>query len=123
MRALVVDDSRTTRMLLSRMLNNHGIEAIQAENGLDGVEKIQNNPDVELVLLDWNMPIMNGYEFIKAVRIDKNSNDLAIIMVTTESEISQMVKALAAGANEYVMKPFTEEIIMEKIKLLGFGEG
>ena len=74
--------------------------------------------DVELVLVDWNMPVMNGLEFIKAVRSDRALDPVRIMMVTTETEQEQVIRALDAGANEYVMKPFTKEILVAKLSLL-----
>ena len=72
-----------------------------------------------VALVDWNMPNMNGLELIRAVRADAATRDLPIVMVTTESETSQMVRALAAGASEYVMKPFTAEVVLDKLAFLG----
>ena len=73
----------------------------------------------DLVLVDWNMPVMNGLDFVRAVRSDPSHRKTPVMMVTTETESSQMGKALAAGANEYVMKPFTKDVIQEKLKILG----
>jgi two-component system chemotaxis response regulator CheY len=74
---------------------------------------------VTLVLADWNMPEMNGLELLKRLRQDPELSSLVIIMVTTETEVDQMVVALEAGANEYVMKPFTKNILVEKLQLVG----
>lgn len=119
MRTLIVDDSRTTRAILKRIVNGLGFEAVEAQDGLEALKCVQNEGDFHIALVDWNMPNMNGYEFVKSVRSDRNLSRMAIIMVTTETEVSQIVKALAAGANEYVMKPFDREIIEDKFKLLG----
>ena len=119
MRALVIDDSRAMRSILGQILKSFGFEVTEAVHGLDGLERLRQLGHPEVILVDWNMPEMNGYEFIKAVRADRDYRDIPLMMVTTETEMEQMVKALAAGANEYVMKPFTREIIQEKLLLLG----
>ncbi|MFT5441727.1 MAG: two-component system chemotaxis response regulator CheY, partial [Myxococcota bacterium] len=74
---------------------------------------------VEVALVDWNMPHMNGFEFVQAVRADKQYEDVQIVMVTTETEMEQVTKALEAGANEYIMKPFSQEVIGDKLSMLG----
>lgn len=122
MRALVVDDSRAMRKILARILNGMGIEVTDAENGQVALDRLKENGGIDLCLVDWNMPIMDGYEFICQVRADSSYENMKILMVTTESEIEQMVKALEAGADDYVMKPFTTEVISDKLNLLGIGE-
>jgi len=77
----------------------------------------------DIALLDWNMPEMNGFEFLERVRKDSEFADLRVMMVTTESEMSQVAKALEAGASEYLMKPFTKEALLEKLVLLGLDPG
>ena len=74
---------------------------------------------MRLMLVDWNMPIMNGLEFVSQVRLDKRFQSSLLLMVTTETAVDQMVKALDAGANEYIMKPFTKEVIVDKLRILG----
>ena len=84
---------------------------------------MQRNPDVELVLVDWNMPEMNGLDFIRAVRAQRAYDGVRILMVTTETESEQVSRALNAGANEYVMKPFSKEVLVAKLNMLDvFGE-
>jgi two-component system chemotaxis response regulator CheY len=90
-------------------------------HGREALERLQHAGLPDIALVDWNMPEMNGLEFVKAVRAEPGYKDLPLMMVTTESEMSAMAAALAAGANEYVMKPFTKEIILEKLTLLGIG--
>ncbi len=111
MKALIVDDSRAMRLILSRVLRELGFDLSEAGHGREALTHLNAHLDTALALVDWNMPEMNGLELITAVRQDERFNDLRIIMVTTETEMSQMVKAIEAGANEYVMKPFTKEII------------
>lgn len=117
--ALVVDDSRATRSILKRILKGIDFEVAEAGNGREALERLNEGRKFEVALVDWNMPEMDGYEFVRAVRAEPVYQSMCLMMVTTESESSQMVKALAAGANEYVMKPFTKEIILDKLKLLG----
>ena len=119
MRALVIDDSRAMRSILGKILMGLGFAVDEAGHGRDGLDCLRQGLRPDVILLDWNMPEMNGYEFLKAVRADRAYRDLTIMMVTTESEMSQVVRALAAGANEYVMKPFTAEVIRDKLTLLG----
>ena len=118
MRALVIDDSRTVRAIVGKILRDEGLEVVEAANGREGLERLREGPGAELVLVDWNMPEMNGLEFIKAVRADAAYDAVRIMMVTTETEQEQVVRALEAGANEYVMKPFTREILVAKLSLL-----
>ena len=80
---------------------------------------LANGPAPDVILVDWNMPEMNGLEMIRAVRVEPELRRIPIVMVTTETEYDQVVKALAAGASEYVMKPFTKDIIMDKLDMLG----
>ena len=119
MRALVIDDSKAIRLILGKILQDLGFEVTGAENGLEGLKELKAAGKMDLALVDWNMPEMNGYEFIQEVRKDQAYNDLPLMMVTTETEMSQVVKALEAGANEYVMKPFTKEMILEKLSMIG----
>jgi two-component system chemotaxis response regulator CheY len=119
MRALVVDDSKAMRMIIGRTLKGLGHEVVEACDGLDAQERLKDSGTFNVALVDWNMPEMNGYEFICAVRADAAHNDMKLVMVTTEAEMSQVIKALEAGANEYIMKPFTKEMIQEKLQLLG----
>ena len=120
LRALVVDDSRTMRGILKRILAERGVAVVEASNGRQALDLLQSGESVQLALVDWNMPEMNGYDFICAVRSAPQFDALPIMMVTTEAEIDQMTRALEAGANEYVMKPFTSEVIADKLALLGF---
>jgi two-component system, chemotaxis family, chemotaxis protein CheY len=119
-KALVVDDSRAIRTILGKMLSGCGFEICQAGNGREGLEVLEKEfPNVSLVLADWNMPEMNGLEFVQKLRADARFTAVQVMMVTTETQIEQMSQALEAGANEYVMKPFTTDIIQDKLRLLG----
>jgi len=118
-RALIVDDSRAMRSILRRILNELGFEAIEASDGEEGLKCLARLGKADLALVDWNMPRMNGYEFVRAVRAVPAYDGMPLMMVTTESEIGKVSQALAAGANEYVMKPFTKEMVVEKLAMLG----
>jgi two-component system chemotaxis response regulator CheY len=91
----------------------------QAANGREALVAANESPKLDLFLVDWNMPEMNGLEFVKHIRATPRFAQTPLMMVTTETETSQMVAALEAGANEYVMKPFTKEIIQDKLRLIG----
>jgi two-component system chemotaxis response regulator CheY len=119
-KVLVVDDSRTIRTIIRRSLVELGYEVCEACDGNEALRMIEvGKADVKLVMTDWNMPEMNGFELLKRLRQDPDLAALTIVMVTTETEISHMVSALDAGANEYIMKPFTKDILKEKLELVG----
>ena len=117
--ALIIDDSRAMRAILKRILKNIGFRTSEAGNGQEALERLAEHDDIDICLVDWNMPVMDGYEFVKSVRADKSNEAIWLMMVTTEAEMSRVVKAMAAGANEYVMKPFTDDVIVDKLRLLG----
>lgn len=122
MLALVIDDSRPVRLLVGTYLRDMGMEVIEAADGREGLEMLQCHPDTGFALVDWNMPQMDGIEFIRAVRAQTQWSGLRLIMVTTETESAQVARALDAGADEYVMKPFTKEILTAKLALLDLFE-
>jgi len=118
-KALVVDDSRAMRSILSKILVKLGFEVLQAGDGKEALDVLAREAfTVELVLSDWNMPEMNGLEFVKAMRAEPRYAAVPVVMVTTETHIEQMVVALEAGANEYIMKPFTAEMVENKLRML-----
>ena len=118
MRVLVIDDSRAVRMIIGSILGELGMDVVEAADGRQALAKLEENPDVELMLVDWNMPQMNGFDFIRAVRSQRAYDGVRIMMVTTETEGVQVARALEAGANEYLMKPFTKEVLVAKLALL-----
>jgi two-component system, chemotaxis family, chemotaxis protein CheY len=122
-RALVLDDSRAMRMVMARLLRERGWEVVEAGDGEEGLAVLKDGPTPELALVDWNMPVMNGLDFVRAVRKDPAMSAVTLVMVTTESEHSQVVRALAAGAHEYVFKPFTPEALLGKLSMLGLPVG
>ena len=119
MLALVIDDSRAMRMILRRVLTSNGFDVVEAADGQQALDVVASGPVPDVALIDWNMPVMNGLEFVVAVRANKDYRQMTLMMVTTESEHGQIVRALAAGAHEYVLKPFTNDAITEKLSLLG----
>jgi len=124
MRVLVIDDSRAMLAILRKIMSEVGFEVITASNGREGLQKLEENvAEIQLALVDWNLPEMNGYDFVCTVRSNPAFEGVKLIMVTTETEHENMAKALDAGADEYVMKPFTAATIIEKLELLGIKAG
>ncbi len=121
MRVLVVDDSRAIRRIVSDIMKQLNFEVIEAGNGLEALDRLQQYGAPDIVLVDWNMPEMNGLDFIRAVRANPIYADLPLMMVTTETEMERMALAFMAGVNEYVMKPFDKQTIHDKLQLLGIG--
>jgi two-component system chemotaxis response regulator CheY len=119
MHALIIDDSRAMRSIVRRIVSGMGWETSEAENGQVAIDLLEEGQVPDLCLIDWNMPVMNGYEFITRVRSDDRWRGVTLLMVTTEGDHSSIVRALAAGAHEYVIKPFTADAILEKLALLG----
>jgi two-component system chemotaxis response regulator CheY len=123
---MVIDDSRAMRLILKRIVTQLGFDVVEAANGKEAMDYLAGVLEAGdesklpgLALVDWNMPEMNGLEFVMAVRADQRLRNMTLMMVTTESEQSQIVRALASGAHEYVIKPFTPDAIIDKLTLLG----
>jgi two-component system chemotaxis response regulator CheY len=116
---LIVDDSRAMRLVLRRMLADLGhTDVTEAEHGEAALGRMsESRPD--LALVDWNMPIMNGLDFVKAVRDQRDYDRVKLMVVTSESSPRIVYEALKAGADEYAMKPVTSDIIDDKLQLLG----
>ncbi|MBI3790048.1 MAG: response regulator [Gemmatimonadetes bacterium] len=119
MKAIIVDDSRATRAIVKRALTAHGFEVVEAGDGKAALDEMEKAGGFDLAVVDWNMPVMNGYELICAVRKRPELGGMPILMLTTETEVSQVEKAKEAGANEYLTKPFTNELLTEKLDILG----
>ncbi len=116
MRILVVDDSSTMRRIIINTLNKLGYtQIIEASNGREGMDRLASAP-VDLVITDWNMPEMTGIEFIRSIRGGDKTRNLPVLMVTTNAAKDDIVEALKAGVNNYVVKPFTPDTIKEKIE-------
>ena len=119
MHALVVDDSHTIRLILVAYLKKLGFDVTIAVDGRDGLARLHAMKKADIVLVDWNMPEMDGISFVRAVRADNDYAALPLMMVTTNVELCNVAEALDAGANEYMMKPFTMDILRAKLELLG----
>ncbi len=107
------------RSILRLTLRGAGFEVVEAGNGIEALDRLEKSGRIDLALVDWNMPEMNGYEFLCAARANHSYDETKIVMVTTETEIVQVKAALEQGANEYIMKPFTKDAVIEKIELMG----
>lgn len=115
---LIVDDSSVVRKIIIKMLNELGIDSMEAENGKIALEQCAKKmPD--FILLDWNMPVMNGLEFIKEFRNNKANDNVVVIFCTTENELAKIQEALAHGSNEYIMKPFDARVLKDKLQQTG----
>ncbi len=122
MKALVIDDSRVMRKIVGGILTEAGFDVVEAADGQEALDQMTLNDDITLCCIDWNMPVMSGFEFVVEVRKHPQWRDVTLMMVTTEGEQGQIVRALAAGAHEYVIKPFTPEVILDKLQFLGLVE-
>jgi two-component system chemotaxis response regulator CheY len=119
MRALVVEDSSPIRKILCEYLRKMNIEPVEAADGSEALDRLKGMPAPDLVLVDWNMPVMSGIDFIRAVRELHIYDPLPLIMVTTNSESDYLGTAIDAGANDYIQKPCTLDALREKLDLLG----
>lgn len=118
MRALVIDDSGAMRSILRQYMSELKYEVVEARDGREALECCEQTPDFDIALVDWNMPVMNGLEFVRSLRAKKEYDAMKLMMVTTENDVAHIEAALSAGANEFVMKPFTYEVLEEKMELL-----
>jgi len=125
MKILVVDDSSTMRRIIKNTLARLGYkDIVEAADGVEAWDALQNNSDIEVVITDWNMPNMNGLELVKKIRAEEKYKDMPIIMVTTEGGKKEVITALKAGVNNYIVKPFTPQVLKEKLQVvLGKNEG
>lgn len=121
MHALVVDDARAVRRVLRRSLEEIGIEVSEAADGVEALETLGADTEINLAIVDWNMPRMSGIEFVRRLRTLSDHQECRVLMVTTEAMEEQVLEALSAGADEYLMKPFTQEAFYEKLALVGVG--
>ena len=118
MRALIVDDSSFVRRHIRGLLETRGIECDEAPNGLAGMERLRAGLSFDVALVDWNMPEMTGIDMVRTLR-SEGFSDLKVMMVTTEGESGMIQCALEAGADEFLMKPFKKESLVEKLALMG----
>ena len=115
MKVLVVDDSAIMRKVISQILEMLGHDSVPASNGIDAFDRLKEHEDVRLILLDWNMPEMNGIEFLREIKGRQRLSEIPVIMLTTESERRKMIEAIEAGAKHYLTKPFEPETLATKI--------
>jgi two-component system, chemotaxis family, chemotaxis protein CheY len=120
MRMLIIDDSRAMRRLLSGFGQTLGFETSEAEDGEKALEAVMTQPRFDVALVDWDMPVMNGLEFIQNIRANPAFNYLKLMMVTAQTSPEYLVKALENGADDYLMKPLTQEMFDDKLRVLGF---
>lgn len=119
-RALVIDDSRAMRLILGDLLQQLGYQTSEAGDGQQAISLLEEDGTIPtLALVDWNMPVMNGLEFIRAIRQKHCYTAMKLLVVTSEAEVGQMVEALSAGADEYLMKPFSSEALACKLEMMG----
>jgi two-component system chemotaxis response regulator CheY len=125
MKILVVDDSSTMRRIIQNTLARLGYkDIVQAADGVEAWQALQDNPDIGVVITDWNMPNMNGLELVKKIRAEEKYKNIPIIMVTTEGGKKEVITALKAGVNNYIVKPFTPQVLKDKLEaVLGKNEG
>ena len=120
-KALIVDDSKAIRGMLARILVRHGFEVLQAGDGLEALVALDGEAsEIDLICVDYNMPNMNGIELLTEMRDQPRFDDLPIMMVTTETHLESINSAISVGADEYLMKPFTDSMIADKLRILGF---
>lgn len=119
MRALIIDDSRANRMVLQRFLKEFGFETTEAENALDAIWQLNRGQDIALITVDYNMPKMTGTQFVRLVREKPELSEMKILMITSDTNPQRRTEALQAGTNEFLVKPFTKEMLEEKLSALG----
>lgn len=117
--AIVIDDSRAMRILLGDAMRALGYTVAEAEQGRMALDRLETDGPCELALVDWNMPVMNGLEFIRAVRARPDWQGMRILVITSETEVEQVMLALQSGADEYLMKPFTPDTLASKLAVMG----
>jgi len=122
MRALVIDDSRAMRMLLKRELVALGFDVSEAGDGNEALTRLAELGPVDVVLVDWTMPGMDGMTFVHQIRSDPAYEEMRVVMITSESDPAQIFHALMAGVDEYATKPITREALSEKLGLVGLVE-
>jgi two-component system chemotaxis response regulator CheY len=122
-RALVIDDSKAVRGLLKRELSHLGFDVFEAGNGKEGMDRLEELGPVDVALVDWTMPVMDGLSFLKEVRSNPEYERVLVVMVTSESDPAQIFQALMAGADEYATKPITAAALAEKLGLVGLAGG
>jgi two-component system chemotaxis response regulator CheY len=116
MKILTVDDSIAVREIIKNALDVLGYESVEAENGVTALRKLhENTGEVQLILLDWNMPEMDGITFLRTIKQDPDFKNIPVTLVTSENEKEKIIIAIREGAKNYIIKPFTQEELIQKI--------
>lgn len=118
MRALIIDDSSSMRSILRQYMREMKYDVVEAGNGREALQRCEEVKDFTIALVDWNMPVMNGLDFVRALRARHEFDNMKLMMVTTENDAARISEALGAGANEFMMKPFTYDALEQKMALL-----
>ncbi|GMU94914.1 MULTISPECIES: response regulator [Ignavibacterium] len=114
---LVVDDSVTMRrIVINSLANLNYLDYVEASDGKDALSKLEADPEINFVITDWNMPEMSGLELVKAIRSNEKFSELPVLMVTTRGLKNDIIEALQAKVNNYILKPFTPQVLREKIE-------
>lgn len=116
---LIVDDSSVVRKVARRIVEKFGYTVAEAADGTDAMDYVNANPMPEAILLDWNMPQMQGIDFLENLRKMPGGKDPKVVFCTTENDLQKISRALWAGADEYIMKPFDEDILATKFATVG----
>jgi two-component system chemotaxis response regulator CheY len=119
MKVLIIDDSRAMRRLLSSCMKPFSAETIEAEDGRQALEKLLLGAPFDLALVDWDMPVMNGLDFVKAVRSEQVYSEMKILMITAQNGMDRVCEALESGADDFLMKPMTEGMLVDKLRMMG----
>jgi two-component system chemotaxis response regulator CheY len=119
MLAMIIDDSRSLRATLAVYLKDFGFEVIEAGDGAEALARLDSGVQPDVAFVDWTMPGMDGLTFIKHCRENPDNADIVLMMLTTKNADAQINEAFAAGVHEYVIKPFTQDLIAEKLQTLG----
>lgn len=119
LRALVIDDSRAARTMVSNMMSQLGFAVVAAEHGQDALDKLDESEPPDAIIVDWNMPVMDGVEFARALRILKPFKTTPLLMISSEADPRRVATALLAGIDEYLFKPVDAEMIRQRLEILG----
>lgn len=121
MKSIVIDDSRTVRKMLCHYMQSLDIETMEAEDGCDALSLLgtEDPSSIEIALVDWDMPRMSGIEFLKEIRSCSEFSHLKVMMVTSHNKPEDLMRAIELGANEFLMKPFDEDMFRDKMRILG----
>lgn len=117
MKVLIVDDAGIMRRIIGKCVAEIGCEALEAENGQQALEVLAANPgQINLIFLDWNMPVMSGFEALQKIKTNPETKSIPVVMATTESGKADILKAIQTGASGYIVKPFQKETLINKMK-------